>query len=206
MKVMAFIDNDGNVTDMMAATRMVKYELIGDQWEPSASAPLLLNATEGLSSVRSRMPSILDFCWECDAVVAAKMTGVMCFELARAGCSLWEVSGPPAEFLEKIRSYDDCACISDDPQAEEAVWPEVETLEPGHLQVSIADLQNSNHGFSSKQLLMPLLAESSFAVLRIVCGHVPPWLQVWIAEGRISGKIASQDQSESVVLVYGKQR
>lgn len=203
MKVTVFVGNKGEVAEMMAATGMVRYELRGDQWEKSESVSLNLHAGEGLAALRSRIPAILNFCQDSDAVAAETITGVMSYELARAGYSLWEVSGQAEEFLDKIRAYGDCTCFTDDPEVKEAFWPDVVTLEPGNLQISLVDLQHSNHAISTKQVLIPLLTEPRFATLRVICAHIPPWLQVWISEGRIKGEIDSPEGLNRVIMIYG---
>jgi len=78
-----------------------------------------LDPDEGLAELRSRMDELLQFLGPCRIFVAKSASGAVYFELEKAGCSVWEVSGRPDEFLDSV--------LKGEEEAESAAAPAVET-------------------------------------------------------------------------------
>jgi len=146
---------------------------------------------------------MLQFLGGCRVFVARSATGVPYFELEKAGLSVWESEGWPADFLEHVwaeeereRAAEKASAVPDVPVPEETT--------PGHFLVNIRDIQGNSADITSKQVLRQFIAGGGFRSLAIICSHVPPWVEVEALHRGFGFETEQLDRHEFRVRVFKK--
>lgn len=147
------------------------------RWEPARSSPFSLEENGGLAGLRLRMSALANFLGDCRILVTSSAGGAAFFELEKARCTVFELSGRPDEFLDAVwgESREEEPAV---PAAADAGIPAPRELAPGIFEISIREIQGKRPELSSKQVLRPFVLRGEFSELAIRCDHVPPWIEV----------------------------
>ena len=172
----AFVDETGRAAALSQPCSLRIYRRDRGQWRLDRSASLNLADASGLADLRRRMAEIIAVFGECKTALAAAFQGAALHELEKAGIELWEVDGEPAALLDTILFEEEKAAQQAD-KSTALPFPVLENLGEGKFSLSIAEVQRSSGGLTSKQVLLPILQQGSFRELAILCTHVPPWLE-----------------------------
>ena len=172
----AFVDETGRAAALSQPCSLRIFRRDRGQWRLDRSASLNLADASGLADLRRRMVEIIAVFGECKTAMAAAFQGAALHELEKAGIELWEVDGDPAALLDTILFEEEKAAQQAD-KATTLPFPVLENLGEGKFSLSIAEVQRSGGGLTSKQVLLPILQQGSFRELAIMCTHVPPWLE-----------------------------
>ena len=172
----AFVDETGRAAALSQPCSLRIYRRDRGQWRLDRSASLNLADASGLADLRRRVAEIIAVFGECKTALAAAFQGAALHELEKAGIELWEVDGEPAALLDTILFEEEKAAQQAD-KSTALPFPVLENLGEGKFSLSIAEVQRSSGGLTSKQVLLPILQQGSFRELAILCTHVPPWLE-----------------------------
>ena len=172
----AFVDETGRAAALSQPCSLRIYRRDRGQWRLDRSASLNLADASGLADLRRRVAEIIAVFGECKTALAAAFQGAALHELEKAGIELWEVDGDPAALLDTILFEEEKAAQQAD-KSTALPFPVLENLGEGRYSLSIAEVQRSSGGLTSKQVLLPILQQGSFRELAIMCTHVPPWLE-----------------------------
>ena len=172
----AFVDETGRAAALSQPCSLRIFRRDRGQWRLDRSASLNLADASGLADLRRRMVEIIAVFGECKTAMAAAFQGAALHELEKAGIELWEVDGDPAALLDTILFEEEKAAQQAD-KSTALPFPVLENLGEGRYSLSIAEVQRSSGGLTSKQVLLPILQQGSFRELAIMCTHVPPWLE-----------------------------
>jgi len=164
---------DGCSGRFTAPGKVVVYKRCGPSFEADREMETAFYRSNGLAELRSKMSELLRFLGPCRIFVAKSASGAVYFELEKAGCSVWEISGRPDEFLDSV--------LKGEEEAESAAAPAVEIpvpveVSPGRFFISIKEVQGKAPLVSSKQVLQEFICRADFDALEVICDHVPPWL------------------------------
>jgi Fe-only nitrogenase accessory protein AnfO len=172
----AFVDETGRAAALSQPCSLRIYRRDRGQWRLDRSALLNLADASGLADLRRRMAEIIAVFGECKTALAAAFQGAALHELEKAGIELWEVDGDPTELFDTILLETEKA-MQESNKAAALPFPVLENLGEGKFSLSIAEVQRSSGGLTSKQVLLPILQQGSFRELAVMCTHVPPWLE-----------------------------
>jgi Fe-only nitrogenase accessory protein AnfO len=172
----AFVDEAGRAAALSQPCSLRIYRRDRGQWRLDRSAPLNLADASGLADLRCRMAEIIALFGECKTALAAAFQGAALHELEKAGIELWEVDGEPAALFDTILFEEEKAAQQAD-KSTALPFPVLENLGEGKYSLSIAEVQRSGSGLTSKQVLLPILQQGAFLELAVLCTHVPPWLE-----------------------------
>jgi len=170
--------------------------------------PFSLESAQGLPSMREYMKEVLQFLGKCRTVAGLAITGLLFFELEKAGFTIWEIAGSPTYVVDSILAAEANANAELDFSSKIDIVvsrPEPQMISPGCYSISLKDIQNCNGMVTSKQILFPLLKNMDFRSLEIICSHVPPWLEQQILIGQLSGQVNKINLQETRVTINGKQ-
>jgi Fe-only nitrogenase accessory protein AnfO len=148
------------------------------RWKAERTLPFTLDDANGLAGLRRKMAELVTFLGPCRSFVAASASGAAFFELEKARCQVWEITGMPDEFLDTVWRE-----AKEEQEAQAPVNPgagipaPVETS-PGIFAISIKDIQGKRPEVSSKQVLQQFIRRGAFTELAITCDHLPPWIEV----------------------------
>ncbi len=193
---------DGRTAALDGECRLCVFQKSMGQWRELRSLAVTIDAGLGLKGLRHSIRSLVDFLQDCRIFVGLSVTGVLYYELEKLGCSVWEMSGVAAEFLDEVMTKEEenqqqAATAESRPAA-----PELMDLGNGRYRISVKEIQESGNGLTSKQVLVPLLRQRAFVELTIECAHVPPWLECDLASGTLHGKIDKLGPKDSVITIY----
>lgn len=186
----------GEAASISEPGRLQLYEKQQNAWKVIVEHPFALKPDQGLREMRRQMGALLTTLKDCKVIVASSITGVPYYELERAGFSLWEYSGKPANFLDQVLAGE---AANDQPSGAGPVSiPAAEDLGNGCFSISIQEIQQANSGVTSKQVLQPLLRRSGWYRLEVRCAHMPPWLE---AEAMLGNFIYATKKTASGITV-----
>lgn len=161
-------------------------------WLRARALPTALDPAAGLSGLRRSVTVLDGFLGTCRTVVAKSASGALFFELEKAGCSIWEITGSPDTFLDTVwRDTQD----EREQSAAASAGPDIPApleIAPGKFFISIREIQGKRPELSSKQVLRPFVRQGGFTELEIICDHVPPWID---AEAEQQGYLLTSERT-----------
>ncbi len=175
-EIAVLLDADGFSGRFTQPGKVVVYKRCGSSFTVEREMKIALNRSNGLAELRSKTDELLQFLGPCKIFVAKSASGAVYFELEKAGCSVWEVSGRPDEFLDSVLQGEEEAESAAAAEAVEIPVP-VE-VSPGRFFISIKEVQGKAPFLSSKQVLQEFICRAGFNALEVVCDHVPPWIEM----------------------------
>lgn len=200
--IAVYLDESGRTASLEKTGKVVVYACRRGRWRAVREQNFSPGGCAGgLAELRRQMHQVLDFLGECRIFAALAVGGVAYFELEKAGLSVWEVAGRPADFLDYIWEEEAKMRLKNAGRAEDSTPPAPQKIAPGHYRISLIEVQSKNSGLTSKQLLLPWLRNRQFSMLEVVCSHVPPWLEGELASGGICGEIRKSGPGEYVVTI-----
>ncbi|MBP1928303.1 Fe-only nitrogenase accessory protein AnfO [Methanolinea mesophila] len=170
---------DGHTVPLNEPGTVVVFRRSQGTWKTDRSLPFALDEEDGLSGLRRKMADLIAFLGDCRAVVAASASGAAFFELEKARCPVWEISGTALGVLDEVwREIQDEEATLTAPQARGAGIPAPRETSPGKFAISIKEIQGTRPEVSSKQVLRQFVRRGEFTELEILCDHVPPWIEM----------------------------
>jgi len=186
--IAVYVNENGETTAINAPGKLVVYRKRQGSWKACREKRFNPVSTEGMAGLRRMMDEVAAVMGSCKIFVGHTVTGIPYFELEKSNCTVWEMRGKPADFLDYILS-----CEDDEqnlaPQSTAVVIPVPAEIGGGRYRVSIKEIQDSGSGSTSKQVLQPFLRKDNFSELEVICSHVPPWLEAEFATGLLKGKV-----------------
>jgi Fe-only nitrogenase accessory protein AnfO len=176
-EIAAMVGADGNSSVLNEPGTVVVYRRAGNLWEVDREMMLSLDQSGGLREMRRKMGDVISFLNGCTIFVARTASGALYFELEKAGCSVWEISGKPADFLDIVLEDEEKEKVAADAKAS-AAMPAPQEKTPGSYFISLKEVQGKRPELTSKQILQQFVTEGHFDVLEMLCDHVPPWIEM----------------------------
>ncbi len=204
MEIAVFAGRDGLTASIQEAGEIQVYQYYCGKWDMCRSMPFHLHAAKELQGMREHMKTVLHFLGECRTFIGLSVNGLPFFELEKAGFTVWEAEGLPAEVLDGVLEEEKKLIAAAEETAEAVIIPEPMEISPGYYSISLKDIQNYSGKVTSKQLLIPLLQKMDFINLEIICSHVPPWLEEQILSGQLEARVNKLSSFESRVNITGK--
>lgn len=202
--IAVFLDEQGATGNLDEKGEIAVYQKNQGQWTELRVKEFVFDKSAGLQGLRNKMAEVLEFLGDCRVFVALTVTGVAYFSLEKAGCSLWEFEGRPAEFLDYILEQEETTRSADNKRQEISLVPLPVETGNGCYKISLKEIQASNGGFTSKQVLQPFLRKGGFYSLEVLCSHVPPWLEAEMAGGGLNGEITQISKNELKLTITRK--
>jgi Fe-only nitrogenase accessory protein AnfO len=196
-EIAVLLDADGFSGRFTQPGKVVVYQRCGPSFTAERETEVAFDRSNGLAELRSKMEDLLQFLGPCKIFVAKSASGVVYFELEKAGCSVWEVSGRPVEFLDSVLKGEEEAESAAAAEAVEIPVP-IE-VSPGSYFISIKEVQGKAPFISSKQVLQEFICRAGFDALEVVCDHVPPWIEMEAERGGYAMETESREKNEVCV-------
>lgn len=175
-EVAVILDAEGYTGRLSEPGRIVVYGRDGCFWDIAREMEFALDLSRGLPELRRKTADLTDFLGNCKIFAAKFASGAMFFELEKAGCTIWEVSGKPAEFLDGILEEEEENEMAGTQTGFEIPAPL--EISPNNFTISIKEIQGKIPGISSKKILQQFIRGGDFDSLEITCDHVPPWIEL----------------------------
>lgn len=170
--------SDGKTIPLNEPGTVIVYRRNRGQWQEDREFLFSLEKIGDLAGLRLVMMDLIQFLGMCRTVVAKSASGAVFFELEKARCAIWEISGTPEEFLDLVwqdtKNEQDATALL----PEGADIPAPLEISPGCYTISIREIQGKRPELSSKQVLRQFVRQGAFTELEITCDHVPPWIEM----------------------------
>jgi hypothetical protein len=200
-EIAVLLGSDGRTIPLSEPGTFVVYLRVRNEWVKERELAFALDPLQGLQGLRKTVAALNGFLGNCKTVVATSASGALFFELEKARCSVWEISGTPDTFLNQVWR-DEKEARGDEPLPAGPGIPAPLELSPGTYYISIREIQGKRPEVSSKQILQEFVRKGEFSELEIICDHVPPWIEIE-AEQR-GFNIVSERTAQNEVRVFLK--
>lgn len=177
-EIAVIIGGDGRTIALSDPGTVVVYRRVPGKWLADRQLLFSLKTDGGLAGLRKQSAALVAFLGQCRILVAQSASGALFFGLEKAGFSVYEIAGTPAEFLNTVWQNAKEEQEAKAPLPAGADIPAPIELSPGKFYISIKEIQGKRPEVSSKQVLRSFVQHGAFSELEIICDHVPPWLEV----------------------------
>ncbi len=196
-EIAAILGEDGVSSPLNEKGTVVVFVRTEGAWKKDREVLLVIDPAKGIKDMREKMAELIRFLGPCRILITASASGALYFELEKARCSIWEISGKPQEFFSQVWAEEEKERSKERIPAQtpgvSGIPVPVEKT-PGTFSISIKEVQGKRPDISSKQVLQQFIQRGGFLVLDITCSHVPPWIEV---EAERRGYILETEQVDS---------
>jgi Fe-only nitrogenase accessory protein AnfO len=179
-----FLGDNGETADLQQPGKIIIYQKNQGMWQEQREKKFALGQARSARELRAGIAEVVEYLGNTKIIVGRSITGLPYFELEKAGCCVWEITGKPQGFLEYVLIKDEEMART--PAPETAPTPVPEDLGNGYYRLSIKEIQERDTGITSKQALQPILRQGNFFPLEVICSHIPPWLETDIMMGNLA--------------------
>ena len=199
-EIAVFLGADGSSVSLDEPGSVTIFRRALGSWEKNREKEFSLGQVNGMRELRLKMGEILQFMDGCRIFVARSASGVPYFELEKAGCTVWEYTGKPTDFLEHVWEQEEKEQEMAKTQAPPSM-PAPEEKTPGNFYISIKEIQRNTPEVTSKQVLQQFIRLGAFHTLEIVCGHVPPWVEIDAVNSGLAFMVEQTGKSEFKIKI-----
>jgi hypothetical protein len=177
-KIAVFANEDSKLCDFFEASRFSLFERTGAGWEKTREANFEKIVPSAPASTRKNTEALLPLIEGCNILAGGALVGIPFSVFDRAGLHIFEIGEINSETFDGIA--EDLCNADAAAAAKEAIIRDarpVETSTPGVYFLDLIALQKECPEISSKKAMMDFLKDTPFMELRLVCRHIPPWIE-----------------------------
>ena len=179
-KIAVFVNGDSQVCDFFDAQRFLIFERgeAGKGWETVSEKNFQKIAPSNPALTRKSTETLLPLVEGCDVLAGGALVGIPFTVFDRAGFHIFEIGAVGDEVFDGI--VEDLRNADSEAAAKEKIIREakpVETSTPGVYFLDLIALQKECPEVTSKKAMMDFLKDTPFLELRLVCKHIPPWIE-----------------------------
>jgi hypothetical protein len=177
-KIAVFTDKDGKLCEFFNAERFQIYEKSGADWKVINTASFEKIVPSSPALTRKNMETLLPLVKDCDIIAGGTLVGIPFSVFDMAGKHIFEIKEANGETFDDI--IDEIKNAVTEANAKEAIIRDakpVETSTPGVYFLDLIALQTEFPQITSKKAMMDFLKDTPLVELRLVCKHIPPWIE-----------------------------
>ncbi|MBF7082953.1 nitrogenase [Desulfallas sp. Bu1-1] len=198
--IAVYVGENGETASLKDRGKIVVFRKMQNKWNVLREREFNPSASQGMKELRRMMEEVMDFLAECKIFVGLSVTGIPFFELERSRRVVWEMQGKPGDFLDYILARDEEERQLEEQKTETVPPAPVETS-AGCYRISIKEIQEKNLGVTSKQVLLPFLRQGNFYELKVLCNHIPPWLEAEFLSGKLCSNVNELGTGELEITI-----
>ena len=197
MKIAA-LTHERALSSTEECTQVLLFEKKDSAWNAIKEMPFELENSSP-SAVRDSIRSMILELGNCSVVVAKAIAGIPYHVFDRMGFFIFEADNLSDRLLDEL--------IEDVEMEKMHINEKSAAIEPVAVDnenrwfMDLIALQKNHPEMSSKQALRPFLQKKNFFELKIVCSHVPPWLDVELPAMRLGYLIVSKKEGRIEVII-----
>lgn len=188
-EIAVYVGPGGETASLKERGRVVVYRNRSGRWEVSREKAFSPGESMCLKDLRGAMVELVEFLGDCKIFVGLSVTGIPYYELEKHGLRVWEFQGRPEEYLDFILAKEEEECGRAAGPETGAAPPVPVEISGGRYRISLKEIQESNGGLTSKQVLLPFVRRGEFYSLEVLCNHLPPWLEAELLAGGLTGEV-----------------
>lgn len=199
--IAVYLQEDGTLISFDEASRICVHARNG-KWHIQNEIRIEKMRNLNTDSVRDSITDLIRQMGGCRVIVGSNLSGLPYNLFDRAGFAIFD-----------MREYSEAAldAVMEDLQewneerrrmnADSVALSPRETSEPGIYTFDLVKLQDKFPDMSSKKALQVFLQETPFLELRLICSHVPPWIDP--KDYRIESTHTSNGKIDAVISKKG---
>ncbi|MDR2367346.1 MAG: hypothetical protein LBF58_04435 [Deltaproteobacteria bacterium] len=167
------LSETGDLSTVPETQRIELFHKGPADWVVDREIPFDFAGVAGLCQMRKRLHAMIELLGGAKALVSRGYPGISMEVLSRAGLTLYELNGFRSEVLPAI--MDGAGPETDlGPPPPNAPY---ETEEgSGDYYLDLREALNAYPELTTKKILRPFLDAATFASLKVIYDHLPPWL------------------------------
>jgi hypothetical protein len=177
-KIAIFTNESLKLCEFFNADRFQIYEKDGSAWKVTNTLNFEKVIPSSPAQTRKNTVTLLPLLDGCNIIAGGTLVGIPFSVFDMAGKHIFEIIEANNEtfddIIEEIKTANADAC------AKEAILRDakpVETSTPGVYFLDLIALQTEFPQITSKKAMMDFLKETPLVELRLVCKHIPPWIE-----------------------------
>lgn len=195
-------DKNEKITDLFGMTHIDIYEK-KEEWEVVKTLKHLSLNTSSTHALRLFIEDIIKLLEDCKILIGTTIIGMPYHILDRNGFILCEAEEFSLTLLNQVyRDY----CTPKEEQINEKVEyvpDSPQTVDnDGNFFLDFIALKKSRPEVTSKKALVPFLSYELFQTVTILCDHVMPWLESFLAERGLEYSIKRENSTYLVVISH----
>jgi len=187
MKIAIFMNENSEMVNFYDCTGMTIYEKVENGFELSKIISYQKIEPKGPKQIRSAVGQIFEKMGDCNVAVFGSISGIPYTVFDMKGYRIFQMEKFSEEMLKYI--LDDLEELEKNNQELRELAnmsSPIETDIPGEYFFDLIKAQEMNPEMSSKKAIRDFLDNTPFMELKLVCAHVPPWIE---SDGRYKVKI-----------------
>ncbi|MCE1175474.1 MAG: hypothetical protein LWW77_12850 [Propionibacteriales bacterium] len=202
MLLAALLNADGQAVTPATGGTVHVFEDVDGYWTVVRTTEFTSIGDGSMDELRHRVEELCHWLSDCTVLAAGVTNGYYRVTFASFGVTLWPVRGTPEQFVDLIaNAYRQAATQPEQPAVEEpAIQINELPARPGHFRVDLRNAMGKPGAHTSKEVLLPFLAENNFRQLEVLCDHVPKWFARVLPEFQLTSKEQNRDDYVQVSI------
>ena len=176
--IAVFTNGDSNLCDFFEAERFLIFEHSKSGWTKTGEVDFERVVPSAPAITRKNTEALLPLVQGCNILAGGALVGIPFSVFDRAGLHIFEIGEIDSNLFDGIA--EDLKNANAEAAAKEAIIRDakpIETSTPGVYFLDLVALQRECPEISSKKAMMDFLRDTPFMELRLVCKHIPPWIE-----------------------------
>jgi Fe-only nitrogenase accessory protein AnfO len=196
MKIAA-LTYEGELASIEDCTEVLLFEKEYSAWRVFLKHPFNLSGRSS-SEIRDSVRSLI-LQLECTVVVARHISGIPYRIFDTMGFSIFEADTLSCELLDDL--IQDIKKSQIELRKEQTSTEPIPIDEEGRWFFDLISLQENHPEISSKQALRPFIQNKAFLELKLLCTHLPPWLDIELPANQLGYKIEARQDGRLMVNI-----
>lgn len=183
-KIAVYVNDQGETAAMHEAGVVKIYVRQRKLWYLVHEYAMNIHLLNGMRAIRESLLELAEKMEDCKIFVAKDLTGITYGIFDSLGFSLWEIEGRPEDLLEQVFIKEEEEVMKaakefqlEGMEASSVIESEFQKTREGCYLLDLKKIQESEGGKTSKQVLKPFLLKGEFHELKVLCSHMPGWLE-----------------------------
>jgi hypothetical protein len=178
-KIAVFTDGNSALCEFFNAERFLIFERRGTGWEKTSEASFAKIERAAPVQTRKSTEALLPLLEGCKILAGGTLVGLPFMVFDHAGLHIFEISEINNEtFNDIMEELDNADAEAAKAEAIIKDAKPVETSTPGVYFLDLIALQSEFPQITSKKAMMDFFKDTQFKELRLICKHVPPWIEI----------------------------
>ena len=178
MEKIAVISKNQELVPFLHCNLVVIFEKVGSQWQAVRTSPFSHLKGNTVGELRKETEAVMTLTEDAKAVLCKELSGIPFSVFSQKGYCIFCAEKADQDTLDGIvKDMEE----SDEKRRRKIAMIKnagpVETETPGIYFLDLIQLQKECPEISSKKALLTFLSNTPFLELRLVCAHIPPWLE-----------------------------
>lgn len=195
-----FLNEKNNTIPVDEQGEVTVFERKNDSWIVLRKVALNIRESKNINEARNAITYMCEQIVPCKIFIGSKVNGLVYNVLETSGFNIWELEGTPDTLLDLVMEKEEVELKKLQADTKVDVWP-VQTGDTGYYFINLKDIQISNAGLTTKQVLLPFLNEATFYELTIICSHIPPWFEDEFKRKKLNWISSKVKENEFIVKI-----